>query len=44
MLFSIIAVLILAWLVGIIFNVGNFIHALLIVALIVFIARLFRGR
>jgi hypothetical protein len=34
---AIIAVLILAWLLGVVFNVGSLIHLLLIVALIVLV-------
>ncbi|SDC64350.1 hypothetical protein SAMN05421734_11512 [Pelagirhabdus alkalitolerans] len=44
MLWTIIGIILLAWLVGLLFDVGSLIHALLIVALLVFIARLIRGR
>lgn len=37
MILTIIAVLILLWLLGIVIHVGAFIHVLLIVALIIFI-------
>lgn len=41
MFWTIIVVLIVLWLLGFSFNFGgNFIHALLVIALIVFIARL----
>ncbi|MBM7540046.1 lmo0937 family membrane protein [Amphibacillus cookii] len=44
MLWTIIGILLIAWLVGFLFNIGNLIHILLVIALIVFIARMIRGR
>lgn len=45
MLWTIIGILILAWLLGFIFEIaGGLIHILLVVALVVFIARMIRGR
>lgn len=43
MLWTIISILLLIWIVGFLFDVGNLIHVLLVVALIVFIARMLRG-
>ncbi|TYR80163.1 lmo0937 family membrane protein [Priestia megaterium] len=42
MLWTIIGILLLAWLVGTIFDIGSFIHALLVVALIILIVKLIR--
>lgn len=45
MFWTIIGILILAWLLGFFFKIaGGFIHILLVIALIVFIARMIRGR
>lgn len=45
MLWTIIGILLLAWLLGVIFEVaGGFVHILLVIALIVFIARMIQGR
>ncbi|WP_017470740.1 lmo0937 family membrane protein [Amphibacillus jilinensis] len=44
MLWTIIGILLIAWLVGFLFNIGNLIHILLVIALLVFIARMIRGR
>lgn len=45
MLWTIIGILILAWLLGFIFEIaGGLIHILLVVALVVFIARMIKGR
>ncbi|PXW90997.1 hypothetical protein DES38_10631 [Streptohalobacillus salinus] len=43
MLWTIISILLLIWIVGFLFDVGSLIHVLLVVALIVFIARMLRG-
>ncbi|MDK9699309.1 MAG: lmo0937 family membrane protein [bacterium] len=46
MLWTIIIILILLWLVGIIssYTIGGFIHVLLVIAIIVVLVRLIRGR
>ncbi|SEO59920.1 hypothetical protein SAMN04488134_109110 [Amphibacillus marinus] len=45
MLWTIIGILILAWLLGVIFEIaGGLIHTLLVIALIVFIFNLITGR
>lgn len=45
MLWTIIGIILLAWLLGFIFEIaGGLIHILLVVALVVFIARMIRGR
>ncbi|CAH1217120.1 MULTISPECIES: lmo0937 family membrane protein [Paenibacillus] len=45
MLWGLIGLVIVAWLLGFIFNVmGGLIHILLIVALVLFVVNLFRGR
>ena len=46
MLFTIAAILILLWLVGLItsYTLGGFIHVLLVVAVIVVIVRIIQGR
>ncbi|WP_440894814.1 lmo0937 family membrane protein [Amphibacillus sp. Q70] len=45
MLWTIIGILILAWLIGFIFEIaGGLVHILLVIALVVFIARMIRGR
>ncbi|SEO59882.1 TspO and MBR related proteins [Amphibacillus marinus] len=40
---TIIGILLLAWLIGFLFDVGNLIHILLVIALLAFIARMIRG-
>ncbi|MGN8646438.1 lmo0937 family membrane protein [Gracilibacillus sp. HCP3S3_G5_1] len=43
MIWTIIGILLLAWLIGFLFEVaGGFIHILLIIALVVFIAKMIR--
>ncbi|WP_342560993.1 lmo0937 family membrane protein [Paenibacillus sp. FSL R7-0345] len=45
MLWGLIGLVVLLWLFGFIFNVvGNLIHLLLIVAVVLFLVNLFRGR
>ena len=45
MFWTIIGILILAWLLGLIFEIaGGLIHILLVIALVVFIARMIKGR
>ncbi|BAM48007.1 lmo0937 family membrane protein [Amphibacillus xylanus] len=45
MFWTIIGILILAWLIGVIFKIaGGLIHILLVIALVVFIARMIKGR
>lgn len=45
MLWGLIGLVIVAWLLGFIFNVvGSLIHILLIVAAVLFVVNLFRGR
>lgn len=45
MLWTVIAILLVLWLVGLLADVaGGFIHLLLLAALIVFLVQLFRGR
>ena len=44
MLWTIMAVLVLLWLVGMFAGVGNMVHILLAVALVVFIIKLLTGR
>ncbi|HHU20486.1 MAG TPA: lmo0937 family membrane protein [Bacilli bacterium] len=45
MLWTIIGILLLAWLLGFIFEIaGGLIHILLVIALVVFIARMIKGR
>lgn len=45
MLWTIIGIILLAWLLGFIFEIaGGLIHILLVVALVVFIARMIKGR
>lgn len=45
MLYTIVAILIVLWLLGFSFHVaGGFIHALLVVAVVVFIIKLVTGR
>ncbi|WP_144027092.1 lmo0937 family membrane protein [Paenibacillus sp. FSL R7-0273] len=45
MLWGLIALVVIAWLFGFIFDVvGNLIHLLLFVAVILFLVNLFRGR
>jgi uncharacterized membrane protein YtjA (UPF0391 family) len=45
MLWGLIGLVIVAWLLGFIFNVmGGLIHILFIVALVLFVVNLFRGR
>ncbi|WP_346765694.1 lmo0937 family membrane protein, partial [Globicatella sulfidifaciens] len=44
MIWTIIGILILAWLLGLIFEIaGGLIHILLVIALVVFIARMIKG-
>ncbi|MBU5595663.1 lmo0937 family membrane protein [Amphibacillus sp. MSJ-3] len=44
MIWTIIGILILAWLIGLIFDIaGGLIHILLVIALIVFIVRMIKG-
>ncbi|RCW74868.1 lmo0937 family membrane protein [Saliterribacillus persicus] len=42
MIWTIIGVLLLAWLIGFLFDVGGIIHILLIIALVVLIVKLIR--
>ncbi|MBM7704047.1 MULTISPECIES: lmo0937 family membrane protein [Bacillaceae] len=42
MLWTIIGVLLLAWLLGVVFDVGSLIHALLVIALIVLVVKLIK--
>lgn len=45
MLWTLIGILILAWILGMVFEIaGGLVHILLVIALIVFIARMLRGR
>ena len=46
MLFTIAIILFIAWLLGIVgvYTVGSFIHALLVIALVLFVVGLFTGR
>ncbi len=45
MLWTILVILLVLWLLGLVFNVaGGFIHLLLVVALVVFVVGLLRGR
>ncbi|WNB92341.1 lmo0937 family membrane protein [Bacillus sp. NEB1478] len=45
MLWTIIGILVVLWLLGVVFKVaGGIIHILLVIALIVFLINLFRGR
>ncbi|CAM4514702.1 MULTISPECIES: lmo0937 family membrane protein [Paenibacillus] len=45
MLWGLIGLVVLLWLFGFIFNVvGNLIHLLLVVAVVLFLVNLFRGR
>jgi hypothetical protein len=46
MLFTIAVILFIAWLLGIVgvYTVGTFIHALLVIALVLFVLGLFSGR
>jgi len=44
MLWTILAVLLVLWLLGLVANIGGFIHLLLVVAVIVFIAQMLSGR
>ena len=45
MLYTIIGILLLLWVLGFAMNVGgNIIHALLVIALVVFLVNLFTGR
>ena len=46
MLFTIAVILLIAWLLGIVgvYTVGTFIHALLVIALVLFVLGLFSGR
>jgi len=46
MLFTIAAILFIAWLLGIVgvYTIGSFIHALLVIALVLFVLGLFSGR
>ncbi|MFP4977458.1 lmo0937 family membrane protein [Paenibacillus sp. CN-4] len=45
MLWGLIGLLVVCWLLGFIFNVvGNVIHLLLVVAVVLFLINLFRGR
>ena len=46
MLFTIAVILFIAWLLGIVgvYTVGSFIHALLVIAIVLFVIGLFTGR
>lgn len=45
MIWTLIGILILAWLLGLIFDIaGGLVHILLVIALIVFIINMIRGR
>lgn len=46
MLYTIAVILLVAWLLGIvgIYTIGSFVHALLVVALVLFVVGLLRGR
>ena len=46
MLFTLAVILLIAWLLGIVgvYTVGNVIHALLVIALVLFVIGLFTGR
>jgi len=46
MLYTIAVILLIAWLLGIVgvYTVGSFIHALLVIALVLFVLGLFSGR
>ncbi len=44
MIWTIIIILVVLWLLGFITNIGGWIHILLVIAIIVFIVDLLRGR
>ena len=46
MLYTIAVILLIAWLLGVVgtYTIGAFVHVLLVVALVVFVAGLFSGR
>lgn len=45
MLWTIIGILLLAWLLGVVFDIaGGLVHILLVIALVVFIVRMIQGR
>ena len=44
MLWTIIGILVVLWLLGFVFNIGTWIHLLIVVALVLLVVNLLRGR